>query len=125
MNSSEERHQNPYEGRFGLGAWILLLALAVFGWGLHSKLSLYHVQPHSPLKTQTAKLLSERERMADHMETAAATQPEWTVAKAWPVILLLPSTVPSAPRREDPPLFACRRVIHGPSFLRPPPSLIA
>ena len=43
-------------------AIFLLLSAAVFGWGLHYKLSLYHATEVRALSAPAAKLLSPRER---------------------------------------------------------------
>ena len=46
-------------------AIFLLLSAAVFGWGLHYKLSLYHSTSVHAISAPVAKLLSPRERMPD------------------------------------------------------------
>lgn len=45
---------------------VFLLALAVFGWGLHYKLSLYDRSASSCSQAPHAKLLSQKERPAEH-----------------------------------------------------------
>jgi len=42
--------------------FLVMLALAVFGWGLHYKLSLYRSRSHLARPAQAAKLLSQKER---------------------------------------------------------------
>jgi hypothetical protein len=44
------------------GLFVLFLCVAVFGWGLHSKLSLYDALPTAEHSVPLAKLLSEQER---------------------------------------------------------------
>jgi hypothetical protein len=43
-------------------AAFLVLAMAVFGWGLHYKLSLYHTAAPATERQPEAKLLSQKER---------------------------------------------------------------
>ena len=43
------------------GCFIFVLALSVFGWGLHSKLSLYDLSHEAQVAAPIAKLLSEQE----------------------------------------------------------------
>lgn len=45
--------------------FILVLAIAVFAWGLRSKLSLYRTAAPTAVHAPVAKLLSNRERPAD------------------------------------------------------------
>jgi hypothetical protein len=44
------------------GCFIFVLAFSVFGWGLHSKLSLYDMSHEARVAVPIAKLLSEQER---------------------------------------------------------------
>ncbi len=60
---SKTRSRNPALN------FAVLLALAVFCWGLHYKLSLYHPVNHQG-STQAAKLLSQRERPDSNLTTA-------------------------------------------------------
>jgi hypothetical protein len=104
------------------GLFVFTLAFAVFGWGLHSKLSLYHV-PTRPPSASVAKLLSERERPSDqaqafssndfdigsvlHSVVAISLEPiRITPEKCWDYEPLLPSWAPA---------------FDGPSLRRPPP----
>jgi hypothetical protein len=50
---------------------MLLLAFAVFGWGLHYKLTLYEQGPQVRASEPAAKLLSERERGSAKAKPAA------------------------------------------------------
>ena len=68
MTPCDNRQLDSSKGHFAIGVSILLLALAVFGWGLHSKLSLYHVRAGASEAVPIAKLLSERERPSDTAE---------------------------------------------------------
>ena len=62
---------------------ILLLACAVFGWGLHYKLSLYGPASRVPQSTPQAKLLSEKDRRAsskDQLTQKLASTPPQSIA---------------------------------------------
>ena len=115
----------PCDGHFAIGVSILLLALAVFGWGLHSKLSLYHLR--APETTPIAKLLSERERPTDIAEHCDLNQDDLHAVALVTSTILIPRPVKQLrvlPRRADaPPLRTL--VLKGPSLRRPPPSLVA
>ncbi len=50
---------------------MLFLAVAVFAWGLHSKLSLYHVAGSHSAANAQAKLLSQKERPVKAIAAAA------------------------------------------------------
>lgn len=63
--------------------FILALAVAVFAWGLHSKLSLYRTAAPTATHAPIAKLLSNRERPADTVvQIERATAPVLAVAVA-------------------------------------------
>jgi hypothetical protein len=117
---SKTRH-TQLQGVLPASVFVFVLAFAVFGWGLHSKLSLYRVSSQTPKQSPVAELLCQQER------------PNQSLSKS-----------PSGPliyvRWCSPPLFYCslaelnrgRRVaitpqrliaLKGPSVLRPPPSL--
>ena len=108
-----------------MGCYVFLLALSVFGWGLHSKLSLYELNTASQASTPIAKLLSERERAPDRQTRHVDAKP----VQLHIVVLY----VASPPRQED--LFGVRRDVatvkplafsfDGPSLLRPPPDSVA
>jgi hypothetical protein len=108
---------------------VLLLALAVFGWGLHSKLSLYHVRAHDSETAPIAKLLSERERPPDAAQHCYANHADLFVAASTVSIILMPSSEDNIraklPREEAPPLPSRTITFKGPSLRRPPPSLVA
>ena len=102
---------------------LLILAIAVFGWGLQYKLSLYQGKDSISHSAPVAKLLSQKER-------PAAVQPpgDRSEMPTWPVVLVfaLPFGLCQAATRyfrsvccegEWPPLPICLRVI----FVRPPP----
>ena len=65
MNPCDNPEMDTRKYHFAIGVSILLLALAVFGWGLHSKLSLYKLRARASETLPVAKLLSERERPTD------------------------------------------------------------
>jgi hypothetical protein len=108
-----------------MGCYVLLLALSVFGWGLHSKLSLYELNTGSQSSTPVAKLLSEQERVPGQQARHIEAKPVQSR------IVVLPVAAP--PR--DAGFFGVRRDIltveslafsfDGPSLLRPPPHSVA
>lgn len=106
------------------GIFVIVLALAVFGWGLHSKLSLYHVSAHRSAHAPVAKLLSQRERPSDRLEQIAlsSADPHVVVFAATALSLLRAAEAKPSPRALAPPP---ERLVtpQGPSLLRPPPSL--
>jgi hypothetical protein len=104
---------------------LLMLSMAVFGWGLQYKLSLYKSKDSISHIAPEAKLLSQKERPA---AVQAPVQPKGL--PAWPVVLLVLLTLglfQAAARylrfgiweAAWPPLPSCLRVI----FVRPPPQL--
>ena len=128
MSHSEIGEFDSRRDRFAIGVSVLLLALAVFGWGLRSKLSLYRVARASQV-TPIAKLLSERERPADATQHCSADRDGLDVIAAPLAIALAP--VPDnalrarKPRADVPPLPSRTVTFKGPSLRRPPPSLAA
>ena len=128
MARSDNSASRSRRNHLAIGVSVLLLALAVFGWGLRSKLSLYHVARASEA-IPIAKLLSERERPADAAQSCHAEQADLD-AIAQPVsIALIPlpeSRVRAKLSHDDPPPLPSRTVtFKGPSLRRPPPSLVA
>jgi hypothetical protein len=117
------------DGHFAIGVSILLLALAVFGWGLHSKLSLYHIRARASETAPTAKLLSERERPTEIVRHRDLNHGDLHAAALAASAILIPQPVKPAsdiPRRGDaPPLLSRALALKGPSLRRPPPSLVA
>jgi hypothetical protein len=129
MTDCDKRELNSSEGRFAIGVSILLLALAVFGWGLHSKLSLYHIRARTSETAPIAKLLSERERpvdMAQHSDVNHADLHRVALAS---LILLIPEPPQDVrqirPRRDAPPAASPTFALKGPALRRPPPSFAA
>jgi hypothetical protein len=127
MTHCDKRDVNLSDGHFAIIVSVLLLALAVFGWGLHSKLSLYHLR--APETTPIAKLLSERERPTDTAQHCDLNQGDLHVVALAASAILIPRPVKPArviPRRGDaPPLPPSTFALKGPSLRRPPPSLVA
>ena len=126
MTHCDNRELNACEGRFAIGVSILLLALAVFGWGLHSKLSLYHIRARTSEVAPIAKLLSERERPADtarHRDVNHADLHQVALAS---LIVLMPESPQDVrqirPRRDAPPAASRTFALKGPALRRPPPS---
>ena len=105
--------------------FVFVLAFAVFGWGLHSKLSLYRVSAQNSAQPPVAKLLSQRERPNDRLEQIALNPADLHMAVLAASVLLLPRSMAAKPlRRRDLSPFPQRRIaLQGPSLLRPPPSL--
>ncbi len=104
--------------------FVFLLAFAIFGWGTHSKLSLYHVDRQSRTSAPVAKLLSQRERAAK-ASAEVAVQPTdlQTSLLAAHVILLPRFTASRRWHREQSPPLQRPSVLRGASLLRPPPLL--
>jgi hypothetical protein len=126
MTHYDKRELNGCEGRFAIGVSILLLALAVFGWGLHSKLSLYHIRARTSETAPIAKLLSERERPADTAQHSDVNHADLHRA-ALAVVVLMPEPSQDVrrirPRRDAPPAASRTLALKGPALRRPPPSL--
>jgi hypothetical protein len=122
-NSALRSLQNRLTSRSGIGVSVLLLALAVFGWGLHSKLSLYHVRARDSETAPIAKLLSERERPADAAQNCYAEHADLFVPASPVSIILMPSSEHSIrakrPREEAPPLPSRAITFKGSSLRRP------
>ena len=106
-----------------------LCALAVFGWGLHSKLSLYHVRAGASEAVPIAKLLSERERPSDTAEHCDLNPGDLHAVALALSVALIPQPakqiVVAAPRRESLPQPSRTLALKGPSLRRPPPSPLA
>jgi hypothetical protein len=129
MSHSENSASQSRQSHFVIGVSVLLLALAVIGWGLHSKLSLYHIRARDSETAPIAKLLSERERPADTAQHCYANDADLLVPVSPVSILLMPSSedcIRAKQPREHAPLLPSRTIIFkGPSLRRPPPSLVA
>jgi hypothetical protein len=133
MTTGDKHDSNARGGHLAIAVSILLLAFAVFGWGLHSKLSLYHIRARASEATPIAKLLSERERPPDVAQHCDLNHDDLHcdlhgAALAATAILLPQYATQSreiAPRGEAPPLPPRTLASKGPSLRRPPPSLIA
>jgi hypothetical protein len=129
MTPSDNRQLDSSKGHFAIGVSILLLALAVFGWGLHSKLSLYHVRAGASEAVPIAKLLSERERPSDTAEHCDLNPGDLHAVALALSVALVPQPakqiVVAAPRRESLPLPSRTLALKGPSLRRPPPSPLA
>lgn len=109
---------------------ILTLALAVFGWGVQYKLSLYDAPSGHTVSVAQAKLLSPKERSVAARAPAMFlpdTQAPLAVVLAFITIASLGLFHgPSARRagsREDDPLGIDRRVSSTYFSFRPPPAL--
>jgi hypothetical protein len=126
MSHSENSALRSRQSHFVIGVSVLLLALAVVGWGLHSKLSLYHIRARDSETTPIAKLLSERERPADASQHCYANDADLLVPPPPVSILLMPPAEDGIrakqPRENAPPLPSRTVTFKGPSLRRPPPS---
>lgn len=115
--------------RCAIGVSILLLAVAVFGWGLHSKLSLYHIRARASGNPPIAKLLSERERPTDTAQRCTVNHADLHAVTLASAVGLLQEPAknvrPVRPRSDTPPLAFRALALKGPSLRRPPPSLVA
>ncbi len=126
MNSAVKTRRAKLSVVLPVALFVFLLAFAVFGWGLHSKLSLYKIDAQSSSQTPVAKLLSERERAsvsatAEHLPVPPVTRRAGACACAMFVIPEL--LVSDAWRRELAPSKQQSVVRNGPALLRPPPAL--
>lgn len=125
MNLDVKRGLRRALKHFSMGCYVFLLALSVFGWGLHSKLSLYESNTGSQASTPIAKLLSEQERAPEY-------QTRQIDAKPVQLHIVVPYVAP-APRpvehsalwRDVPTVKPVAFAFDGPSLLRPPPYSIA
>ena len=114
-------------GFLPLAIGLVALAIAVFGWGLHSKLSLYQQHGQASAKESVAKLLSERERPASVIVSVSRlpeSSPHTTMLAAFKSLLLILLGVSVARER----LAARRSRFQAPAhpglayfFSRPPP----
>jgi hypothetical protein len=129
MTHHDKRELNACEGRFAIGVSILLLALAVFGWGLHSKLSLYHIRARASETAPIAKLLSERERPADTAQHSTVNHADLHRAALAATIVLMPEPPQDMrqfrQRRQAPPAASRTFALKGPALRRPPPAFAA
>jgi hypothetical protein len=129
MTHCDKRELNGREGRFAIGVSILLLALAVFGWGLHSKLSLYHIRARASETAPIAKLLSERERPMDMAQHSDVNHADLHRATLTAVVVLMPEPSQDVPQirppRDAPPAASRTLALKGPALRRPPPSFAA
>jgi hypothetical protein len=108
-----------------MGCYVFVLALSVFGWGLHSKLSLYECNTGSQTSTPIAKLLSEQERAPEHQARHVDAKP---VQLHIVVLHVVPAPRPmglSALWRDVPIVKPVAFAFDGPSLLRPPPYSVA
>jgi hypothetical protein len=129
MNPCDNPEMDTRKYHFAIGVSILLLALAVFGWGLHSKLSLYKLRARASETLPVAKLLSERERPTDIAQHCDLNHGDLHAVALAATVILMPrpaKTIPQAESRRDAPTLPSRTLaLEGPSLRRPPPSHIA
>jgi hypothetical protein len=121
-------------------AAFLALAMAVFGWGLHYKLSLYHTAAPAAERQSEAKLLSQKERsqpvssMAEAAKDVAQlplSSAPWLAMLGWTLTLALARLVQLVHATASTRLSArrsatlLRRLLDWrvASSLRPPPPL--
>src|ERR1700741_1914500 len=118
MNPCDNLQMDNRECRFAIGVSILLLALAVFGWGLHSKLSLYQLRPRASETLPVAKLLSERERPTDIAQQSDLNHGDLRAVALEATVILMPrpeKTTPQPASRRDAPLVPPRTLpLKGP-----------
>ena len=107
------------------GCFIFVLALSVFGWGLHSKLSLYDMSHEAQVAVPIAKLLSEQERPPSHQTQhirAESLPVQLHVVAFYVAAAAIPSsTEQSWLERSVSRPTALAFSFDGPSLLRPPP----
>ena len=129
MMPSDKPGSEVRASHLAIGVSVLLLALAVFGWGLHSKLALYHLRARAAESTPTAKLLSERERPTDTAQHVDLNRAELHVVALAATVVLMPqrrdNLRPHHPRTDGPPRLSLSIARTGPALRRPPPSVAA
>jgi hypothetical protein len=129
MNQSDKSGPQVRASHLAIGVSVLLLALAVFGWGLHSKLSLYHLRARAAEGTPIAKLLSERERPSDTAHHVDLNRAELHVAALVATVILMPQhrddVADRHSRIDTPPRLSLSTARTGPALRRPPPSIAA
>jgi hypothetical protein len=109
------------------GFFVFLLAVALFGWGLHSKLSLYDAHREAQASVPIAKLLSEQERPSAHQSLRLHAPPMEMQAV---VLVFIPAAIPPVPsqfgeRQDERAATPVAFSFSGPSLLRPPPARAA
>ena len=67
--------RSPRTGGPMLTMLLFLLSFAVFGWGLHYKLSLYNASAPPSSTGMAAKLLSQQERASSQAQQTAPVKP--------------------------------------------------
>jgi hypothetical protein len=120
-------HTRKRRCAFLLSFGLLVLSMAVFGWGLQYKLSLY--QGKTAHLTPEAKLLSQKERplVAPVLSTRPVEPPAFPIFPALLMVTLAGASRQAAARytrtasieKARAPLPACMRAL----FFRPPPVL--
>jgi len=98
------------------------LCFAVFGWGLHYKLSLYHATANVTAHEPAAKLLTDQERAGAQAQVIQHSGP--VILPLFIFALLLPSFVQNEWQIIPAGPSVCSRAcsMAGPLFRRPPPS---
>jgi hypothetical protein len=114
---------------FLLSFGLLTLSMAVFGWGLQYKLSLYQTKSSVAHLTPEAKLLSQKERpLVGQVQTTRPVEPQaFPVVPALMMVTLAAASCQAAARytrtgsleKSRAPLPPCVHAI----FFRPPPVL--
>jgi hypothetical protein len=122
---------SPGKRRFAflLPLGLLMLSMAVFGWGLQYKLSLYQAKDSISHLTPEAKLLSQKERpvATQAMDVRPSELPAFPLLPALLMAALTPGLYQAAARYvrtastegSRAPLPPCLQAV----FLRPPPVL--
>ena len=104
---------------------MLLLAFAVFGWGLHYKLTLYEQAAQVRASEPAAKLLSERERGSAKAKPAA-TELSKPPVEAVILVSIALGLIPTLIRCPNNRIISQRRKVfsalfENSLFMRPPP----
>jgi hypothetical protein len=106
---------------------LLMLSLAVFGWGLQYKLSLYQAKNSISHQAPEAKLLSQKERPAAALGTRSPELPAFPLFAGFMFVAVASLLRVAATRylrtgsleRSRPPRPPCLQAV----FFRPPPVL--
>jgi hypothetical protein len=131
MRIVQDFRNSPGRRRFAflLPLGLLMLSMAVFGWGLQYKLSLYQAKDSISHLTPEAKLLSQKERpvATQAMDVRPSELPAFPLLPALLMAALTPGLYQAAARYvrtastegSRAPLPPCLQAV----FLRPPPVL--
>ena len=121
------KHHRRFSRGPAISILVMLMGFAVFGWGLHYKLSLYEAPTASSAREPAAKLLSNQERASVQANSSldAPTAPHRLALIFAAVLFLMCSPACNLLQTMNRPrAFSRERRLLGSLFRRPPPSLL-